>query len=128
VPPRGKFKLNKGTAKHILQDDDDVAEAVDDAAQEVADRSGPTATVDTYKTDRHVAGVTVAGAAQARDGVATRAAQAVSAENAGNARMRGGLRSRAQWRYLAANDPAAFRQATRASVRYSALPERVQRD
>ena len=129
---RGKFVLNKRTIGHIAKKDDGLIAAVDDAAAEIAGKAGPTATVDTYTTDLHVAGVTVSGAAQARDGVATRAAQSVAADNAGNAagreRLEGGIKSRAQWRYLAAMDRGALRQYARSSPRYSSLPERVNRD
>ena len=125
--PPGKFNLNKGTVAMIAKRDPLLAHAVDEAADEVRARSGPTATVDTYTTDRHVAGVVVTSAAQARDGAATRAAQQVAAEHAGDVRLRGGIKSRAQWRFLAASDRNALREAAHNSPRYGSLPERSPR-
>jgi hypothetical protein len=124
MPAAAKFVLNKGTVAMIAKRDPALAKAVDAVADEVRARSGPTATVDTYTTDRHVAGVVVTSVAQARTGAATRAAQSVAAEHAGNVRISGGIKSRAQWRFLAANDRDALRAAAHGSARYSSLPER----
>lgn len=118
---RGKFVLNKRTARHILRDDDGVKDALMDVAEDVADKAGPTATIDRYKTDRQVAGVVVGAAEQARDGAATRAAQQTVSENQGRP-----FRSRAQWRFYARNHPSEFRRRARAAA-YSGLPERKAR-
>lgn len=114
----GKFVLNRRTGRHILRDDGGVKDALDNVAEDVADKAGPTASIDHYKTDRMVAGVVVGRLEQARDGAATRAAQQTVAENAGRP-----FRSRAQWRYFAANRPSEFRARARKSA-YSGLPER----
>lgn len=78
----GTFRLNHAAVGEFLKHDPDLAAAVDAAAEKVAARAGPSAVVavDHYTTDRHVAGVVVAAHAQARDGVATRAAQSVVSE------------------------------------------------
>lgn len=132
---RGKFVLNKRTGRHILRDDDGVKRQLVDAAEEVADDAGPTASVETYMTDRMVAGVVVGATEQARDGVATKSAQrVVSRQATGRARaaqakpfLEGAIRSRAQWRFIASHDRGSLRERAGMSPRYSSLPERVSR-
>ncbi|WP_431231527.1 hypothetical protein ACQ856_18365 [Mycolicibacterium psychrotolerans] len=124
--PAGKFTLNRRTVSQIAKHDGKLADAVDDVAAEVAHRSGPGATVDTYTTDRHVGGVIVGAADQARDGVATKAAQSVAA-GADRPPTRGGVRgfsSRAEWRHEFARGASNADARARASRAYHSLPER----
>lgn len=126
MAPRGKFKLNRRTVAGIAKHDRRLAAAVDDVADEVARRAGPGATVDHYTTDRHVGGVVVPAADQARDGAATRAAQSVAA-GAERPPSRGTVRgfpSRAAWRRAFAVGAANADARARASQSYASLPER----
>lgn len=116
----GKFKLNRGTVRHLLRADDGLKAAVHDIAEEMKDKGGESATVDDYVTDRVVSGIVVGAADQARDGVATKAAQQVAGEHAAKP-----FRSRAQWRFnFRAGRPDAAARA-RASGGYKSLPERA---
>lgn len=126
MAPRGKFKLNRRTVAIIAKRDRGLSGAVDEVADEVARRAGPGATVDHYTTDRHVGGVVVPAADQARDGTATRAAQSVAA-GAEPPPSRGGVRgfpSRAAWRRAFATGAANADARARASRPYASLPER----
>lgn len=120
MAPRGKFKLNKRTVGMIAKRDPLLARAVDAAAGDIADKSGPTATVDTYTTDRHVAGVVVGATDQAKNGVATKAAQQTVADNAGKPFV-----SRAQWRFGFRNQASQAAGRARRSPSYRSLPERA---
>lgn len=126
MAPRGKFKLNHRTVGGIAKRDRGLAAEVDDKADEVAHRAGPGATVDHYTTDRHVGGVIVPAADQARAGTATRAAQSVAA-GADRPPTNGGVRgfpSRAAWRRAFATGAANAAARARASRSYASLPER----
>lgn len=119
--------MNRRTVGTIAKRDRGLAAAVDDKADEVAHRAGPGATVDHYTTDRHVGGVVVPAADQARDGAATRAAQSVAA-GAERPPSRGAVRgfaSRASWRYAFVTGAADADTRARASRPYASLPERV---
>jgi hypothetical protein len=115
----GKFKLNRRTVRHIMREDDKLGEALVDVAEEMKDRAGPTATIDEYKTDRQVAGIVVGANEQARDGVATRAAQQTAANRARP------FRSRAEWRHAYATAAANASRRARASRGWASLPERA---
>jgi len=67
------FKRNAKTVEKILKNDPRLKAAVRAAAERVAAQI-PGARIEEYETDRYVAGVVVPADAQARDGVATRAA------------------------------------------------------
>lgn len=69
------FKRNGKAIARILHNDPGGQAAVRAAAKQIASQI-PGATIDEYHTDRFVAGVVVDAAAQAKDGVATRAAGA----------------------------------------------------
>lgn len=126
-PNRGRFYLNRRTIASIAKGGDDgLNEALNDVAQEVAQRAGPSATTDVYQTDRRVVGVVVPASEQARRGSATRAAQSVAADPR-VAGPRVPFRSQAQWRWTFANMPESARGRARASKRYSQLPRRVVR-
>lgn len=125
----GKFKMNKRTIGHIMKHDGGLSQAVDDVAADVAADAGPNATVDTYTTDRHVGGVVVPAADQARSGTATRAAQGVASRaerpsSTGSPSSGVGFVSRAQWRRAFAVGLAGADEAARASGSYASLPER----
>jgi hypothetical protein len=129
MAPRGKFKLNRRTVRMIAREDPKLTDAVDDVADEVARRVGPSATVDHYTTDRHVGGVVVPAVDQARDGAATRAAQGVAAgskkpPSQGTVRA---FRSRAEWRRAFASGASNASERARVSATYAALPEKARR-
>lgn len=117
--PRGKFKLNRKTVRHIARSDGGLKDALHDAAERTADNAGPNATIETYTTDRMVAGIVVPADEQARDGVATRAAQ----QTASGAKVRP-LVSRSQWRFEFRRSAADASRRAKVSGRYSSLPER----
>jgi hypothetical protein len=71
--PAGKFKLNRATVGQIMKTDPALAAAVDGVAADLRGDAGPNATVDTYTTDRHVAGIVVRAIDQARNGALSRA-------------------------------------------------------
>lgn len=113
----------------IAREDRPLADAVDDVADEVARRVGPSATVDHYTTDRHVGGVVVPAIDQARDGKLTRAAQGAAAgskkpPSQGPVRA---FRSRAEWRRAFASGASNASARARVSATYAALPEKARR-
>jgi hypothetical protein len=75
--PKQGFKRNAKAISQILHNDPRGQAAVRAAAKKIADQI-PGAEVVEYDTDRFVAGVQVDADAQAKDGVATRAAGNVS--------------------------------------------------
>jgi hypothetical protein len=117
---RGTFKLNRRTVRTIMREDNGLKAALHDAAEETREGAGPNATIDEYRTDRMVAGIIVPADEQARDGVATRAAQ----QTASRARVRP-FRSRAEWRFQFSRDATAARARARVSGGYSSLPART---
>lgn len=123
MAPAGKFVLNKRTVADIAKNDRALGAALVSAAEEMRAEAGPTATIDKYTTDRQVAGIVVGAAEQARDGVATKAAQSVASKSGGKER---GFRSRAQWRWYSLNRPADAARMRRVQS-YASLPERVKR-
>lgn len=66
------FVRNKAAVGRILKNDPGIQAALDAIANPLADKAG--GTVKSYTTDRAVRTVMVDGAAQAKDGVATKAA------------------------------------------------------
>jgi hypothetical protein len=72
------FTLNRKGGAEVLKVL--ARDAIDDLARKVADQAGDGAVMDTYTTDRAVAAVSVPNAAQAKDGVLTRAASAAGLE------------------------------------------------
>ncbi|OCB44747.1 hypothetical protein A5721_18935 [Mycobacterium vulneris] len=130
MAPRGKFKLNRRTVRMIAREDPKLTEAVDDVADEVARRAGPSATVDHYTTDRHVGGVVVPAVDQARNGTLTRAAQGAAAESKKAPPSQGpvrAFRSRAEWRRAFASGASNASARARVSATYAALPEKARR-
>lgn len=69
------FVANRAGIGRILKTDPGLIGAVNGAADAMAAQDGRL-TVDTYVTDRFVAAIVVDGAAQAKDGAATKAAGA----------------------------------------------------
>lgn len=124
---KGKFVMDRRVVGQIAKTDGALAAAVVDAASEVAGEIGPGATIDTYTTDRKVAGVVVPAHRQARDGVATRAAQRVASRPTGTTSpgTPAGFRSQAQWRWYYANRPGMASSMARRSSPYRSLPRRV---
>lgn len=129
MAPKGKFKLNRKTVAHIAKKDPGLAESVDDVAEKVAKKAGPSATVDRYTTDRHVGGVVVPAVDQARDGKATRAAQAVAsgAKNPPSHGTARGFPSRAAWRRAFAVGAGNAAARAKASRPYASLPEHARK-
>lgn len=72
------FKMNYKGGSRVLKEL--AAEHIHALAQQVADRAGPDAEVETYTTDRAAASVRVPAEQQAKDGVLTRAVAAVGLE------------------------------------------------
>lgn len=124
--PAGKFKLNRKTVRELARGfgpgGPALKAAVHGAAEETLAKAGPNATIDDYRTDRVVSGIVVPADEQARDGVATRAAQQTSAEHKTRPFV-----SRAQWRRGYLVDEAEAHKRAKVSARYSSLPERFRR-
>ncbi|SCX05974.1 hypothetical protein [Mycolicibacterium fluoranthenivorans] len=75
MAPKPGFKRNAKTVEHILKKSPGLQAALRAAGARVAAQI-PGAEIEEYETDRFVVGIKVPADAQARDGVATRAAGA----------------------------------------------------